>query len=105
MNHPLQAGAIILPVDREELTRLIRQGIDAALDERLPKQDEASSTSSTDLLSREETAELLHVSLSTLRKFEKSGQLVPCRIGRRVLYRADDVTAALERTKSMGRRK
>lgn len=103
MHHPLQPGAIILSVSVEELSRLIRTGINDALDERLPKGETEKPEGATDFLTRAETAQLLHVSLSTLRKLEKSGALIPCRVGRRLLYRTSDLTEALQQTQ--GRRR
>lgn len=98
MNHPVHPGGIILPISLEELSGLIRRGIADALDERLPKNDPEKPDGGTDFLTRAETAELLHVSYTTLRKLEKQGALIPCRAGRRLLYRVEDVTAALQGT-------
>lgn len=97
MNHPIRTGAIILPISVEELGEIIHRSLNAALDERLPSHDDPSPDTAIDYLSREETAKLLHVCFETLRKYEKAGTLLPCRIGRRVLYRKEDVQAALQR--------
>ena len=51
----------------------------------------------SELVSRTKTAELLGVDLSTLNRWEKTGYLLPVRIGRRVLYRAQDIRDSLER--------
>lgn len=105
MNHPVQPGAIILSVSVEELGAIIHRSLNAALDERLPSQpDQPSSSSAVEYLSREETAKLLHVSFETLRKYEKAGTLLPCRLGRRVLYRKEDVDTALQRNNGGGKR-
>lgn len=50
-----------------------------------------------DLLSRQETAELLNVRLLTLRVWERQGVLKAVRIGRRVLYRRSEIDKALKR--------
>ena len=46
---------------------------------------------------RREVMDLLRVSHPTLRRMEKRGELVPVRIGRRVLYDSKVVGAMLER--------
>lgn len=98
MNHPVQPSAIILSVTVEELGAIIHRSLNAALDERLPSQaNPVAEHSAVEYLSREETAKLLRVSFETLRKYEKAGTLLPCRLGRRVLYRSSDVEAALQR--------
>jgi excisionase family DNA binding protein len=43
------------------------------------------------LLTREETADLLHVSLPTLLRIVKSGELRTRKIGGRVMFRTSDV--------------
>lgn len=48
-------------------------------------------------LTRKETAKRLGVSLATLWKWAKEGYLVPAKIGTKVMYRASDVDALLER--------
>ncbi|MEO5931633.1 MAG: helix-turn-helix domain-containing protein [Candidatus Kapaibacterium sp.] len=48
-----------------------------------------------ELLTRKETAELLHVSVLTLRNWERRNILRPRRISRRVLYVKSDVVTAL----------
>lgn len=47
------------------------------------------------LLSRQETAEYLKVSLTTLNNWRKSGTLTPVGIGKRVLYRMSDIQECL----------
>jgi excisionase family DNA binding protein len=49
------------------------------------------------LFTRQETSELLGVSLVTLNAWEKNGVLIPTRIGTRVRYRAEDVEQAMNR--------
>ncbi|MEO6045928.1 MAG: helix-turn-helix domain-containing protein [Candidatus Kapaibacterium sp.] len=50
-----------------------------------------------ELLTRKEAAELLHVTVLTLRNWEQRNILHPRRISRRVLYMKADVLAALAR--------
>lgn len=48
-----------------------------------------------DLVSREDTAKMLCVSLPTLHQWTKIGIIKANRIGNRVLYKLDDITNAL----------
>ena len=105
MNYLQSPNSIILAVSVEELSQMIRHSVSSAFEERLPKRhDDQQGIDGEDLLTRKEVAELLHVSFTTLRKYEKTGDLLPRRIGRRVLYRKEDVHAALQRP-SFGRGK
>jgi len=53
-----------------------------------------------DLLTKTDTAKLLHVSIKTLERWEKDGLLHPIRISRSVRYRRDDIEALIERQAS-----
>lgn len=53
------------------------------------------------ILTREETKELLKVSLGTLINWEKNGILKPKRIGRRNYYYESDIQQALEKGSSV----
>lgn len=48
-------------------------------------------------LTRKETAEMLGVTTTTLWQWAKAGYLVPVKIGTKVMYRASDVDALLEK--------
>jgi len=50
-------------------------------------------------LSRQETAQALHITLPTLHIWTKEGRLQSYRIGSRILYKANEVMAAAEATK------
>lgn len=50
-------------------------------------------------LTKNETAELLKVDLSTLYNWQKKGVLLPIQIGGRVYYKADDIEAAFVQLK------
>lgn len=54
-------------------------------------------------MSRNEAAHALGVTLATLWRWAKDGYLVPAKIGTKVLYRASDINALLERNKLKGR--
>ncbi|WP_185249415.1 MULTISPECIES: helix-turn-helix domain-containing protein [Chryseobacterium] len=48
-------------------------------------------------LTRKETSKLLKVSLVSLSNWQKSGILVPRKVGKRVLYSVEDVERALQK--------
>jgi excisionase family DNA binding protein len=49
----------------------------------------------TGYLSRKEVADKLHINLKTVNEWTKAGKLKGYRIGRRVLYKAHEIDAAL----------
>ena len=95
---------VVIELTPDDLQELIRQGVANALGNssqthRLPQD------ATNDWLTREETANLLHVSFPTLRRYEKQKILVPRRIGRRVLYSRKDVEAKLQEGYSTNERR
>lgn len=48
-------------------------------------------------MTRQEVADVFKVSLKTLQRWEKSGLLVPLRVGVNVRYRREDVQAVIDR--------
>lgn len=87
-----------ISLNANDLRELIRQAVSDALAPLLKHFAPPSPASQEeDLLTRRETAALLHVSLMTLRQWELRGILRPRRISRRVLYLRDDVMATLKR--------
>ena len=48
-------------------------------------------------MTREDAAKALNVTLTTLWRWAKTGYLVPVKIGTKVLYRASDIDALLNR--------
>jgi hypothetical protein len=75
----------------EELKRLIMD----AVKELLP---ESYSNKKGRLLTRQETAAILRISLATLNKWTKNGKIVAFRGNSRIRYYEADVYAALEST-------
>jgi excisionase family DNA binding protein len=71
----------------QEIAKAVSQELAAKLPTDQPAQD--------DLLSREEAARLLHITLPTLRQRTKEGRLRGYRMGARVLYRRSEVIASL----------
>ncbi len=98
MKQSTDLGGYLLPITPDQLRTTVREAVGEALGDRLPREEPESGTNDGGiLLSVKETAELLHVSRVTLREMEKRGELLPVRIGRRVLYRRSDIDAALSR--------
>jgi len=81
------------------------QGIENIIEEKLRKVLSENSNSDykkppvSNYLSRKQTASLLHISLVTLASLTSSGRLKSYRIGKRVLYRQDEVEEALTEIK------
>ena len=85
---------IIQELSKDELIGLI----DEMLAKALRKVTEQVSDPD-DLLSRQEAALHLKVSLSTLHAYTKTGKLIGHRIGGRLLYKRSDLDRALKSTK------
>ncbi len=87
---------VLLSLPLDSLRSLITEAVTVALDARTPPASEPPPN--PDLLSRHEAAKRLHVSLPTLQAMNRRGTLRPMRVAgvRRVLYKAQDVEAALQ---------
>jgi len=83
----------LIAVTPDQLRMLIANAVSEALATLRP-QEQSSSTD--EYLTREEAAQMLHISLPTLRNHARRGLLHPHRIGRRVLYARSDVEMALK---------
>lgn len=70
-----------------EITNVVRREIASARP--------AAGETAEDLLSREEAAKFLRITLPTLRQRTKEGRLCGYRMGARVLYRRSEVIASL----------
>lgn len=70
-----------------EIREVVTQVIKSELKTELPKKH----------LTKKETASVLRISQPTLTRLTKSGKVKGNRIGRRILYNADDVQNALQR--------
>lgn len=90
-----------LLVDPDDLRALVLGDIPAQLSRIEALLNEhakaAPATSATDVMTRTEVADSLRLSFISLRSLEERGELVPVRIGRRVLYQRRDVESLLER--------
>ena len=92
-------GFVFLPLSPNELADIVRANVRAELDSRFPTETQAESSDgdpSEQLLTVEQTAELLDVSRVTLNDWEKKDILLPVRLGRRVYYKRGDIYKALQ---------
>jgi excisionase family DNA binding protein len=85
---------IVTNYDRDEIISMIREAFSAELVEIMAKQGKESDYDQ--LLSRKEVAEMLKVSLVTVRKYQKQGRLTFYRIGRNVYFKKGDIMEAIE---------
>lgn len=74
----------------DELDGLIQNSILKAIKNQLPQQPEVK----TNYLTRRHTADKLNISLPTLWKLTKEGVIPAYKMGKRVLYRSDEVEKA-----------
>ncbi|GAB3341885.1 hypothetical protein GCM10027299_56220 [Larkinella ripae] len=78
-----------------EVRQLFRQELENFFTARPPAPPN-SAASTEDLYTRQRTAKKLKISLPTLDDYTRRGIIKGYRVGRRVLYRPDDVEAALK---------
>jgi|GEM_PF-6652583 len=106
--HTTATGTFLVALSPDDLTTVVRNAVTDALASHTAAQPGTPtlppSTVDADLLSVAETARLLRVSRQTLREMERRGELLPCRLGRRVLYRRSDINAALDRRNTVAYR-
>lgn len=88
-------NGIIIQITPEEFQDLIDSAVDKALQKFTPGDAEV------EYLTRNEVSERIHVSLPTLNEYTKTGRILSCRIKGRVLYRKQDVDAALTVTEPL----
>ena len=79
----------------ESLANLIKEGIKSELD--ILKKELLRENANDELLTREQTAELLHINLSTLWSWTKKGKVSAYGIsGARRYYKRSEIIAALK---------
>ncbi|MGB5981419.1 MAG: helix-turn-helix domain-containing protein [Nonlabens sp.] len=89
MKHSIvQIQDITLDELQSAITRNILKALPAIPDRELKEADK--------LLTREQTAELLSISLGTLWSWTRKGILVSYRIGNKIMYKQTEVYASLE---------
>lgn len=86
---------LIIPID--DLKKVIKESVLEVLESIQP------NTQSVDdnLLTRQETAKYLHISLGTLDSYTKNGFIKAEKLGHRVLYRKSDINEALSKKVSL----
>lgn len=89
MNEPIVLSPIPLPDLLGEITKAVRSELDARSQPVTPSPEE--------LLSRQQAATLLGVTLPTLRDYTRKGYLIGYRIGSRVRYKRNEVLEGLAR--------
>ena len=87
MNEP----HVLFPVPLSELKNLLAE----VVSECLAAADSKPDASPQGFISREEATELLHISYQTLSKRTSAGEFVAYRVGSRVLYKREELIAAL----------
>ena len=83
---------ILYGISIEELLEKISEVIDKKLNKGLR---EPTTSNQTSFLSRQEVSKLLKISLPTLHEWTKLGWLQSYKIGNRVLYKSDEIAAAI----------
>lgn len=89
MNEPIVLSPIPLPELLGEITKAVRSELDARTPTVQPPTEE--------LLTRQQAAALLGVTLPTLRDYTRRGYLTGYRIGTRVRYKRNEVLDGLSR--------
>ena len=92
MNEPIVLSPIPLPDLLGEITKAVRTELDA----RTP----ATTPPTEELLTRVEAAQLLGITLPTLREYTRKGYVTGYRIGTRVRYKRNEVLDNLQRMRT-----
>lgn len=85
---------LVTNYDRDELISMIKEAFKDELKETLKQQKKPDDYEV--LLSRNEVAKLLKVSLITVSKYQRAGKLPYSRLGRHVYFKKGDIMKALE---------
>ena len=89
---PSKKSRRLLLVDHDDLVSLIRNTIKEVFEELVHKQEEKVKKRK---YTRQEVADILHVTLPTIDAMVKRGQIKCEKIGRRVLFNAEDIDNAV----------
>ena len=95
MNEPIVLSPIPLPDLLGEITKAVRSELDARTPPTAPPAEE--------LLTRDQAAQLLSITLPTLRDYTRKGFVIGYRIGTRVRYKRNEVLDGLQRIRSAKR--
>lgn len=75
-------------------------GLSIVTPDELPKNNPLLESKESNFLTRKEVSEMLKISLTTLCNWQKKQILIPLKIGKRVLYKSEDVEKALQKQES-----
>ncbi len=90
----IESNFRVLEFSKDDFEELIRNTVSAELQKIYSMVNNIQQTKpKSDLMTREEVSKLLNVSLVTLHNWEKKRNLIPKKIGGRVLYLREDVYA------------
>ena len=92
MNEPIFLSPIPLPELLGEITKAVRSELDARTPTTAPPAEE--------LLTRDQAAQLLGITLPTLREYTRKGYVTGYRIGTRVRYKRNEVLDSLQRMRT-----
>lgn len=95
MNEPIVLSPIPLPDLLGEITKAVRSELDA--------RSTATPPPAEELLTREQAAQLLGITLPTLRDYTRRGYVTGYRIGTRVRYKRNEVLDNLQRIRTAKR--
>jgi len=95
--HNTQPKVIYL-VETEELERVITRAVTDAMERYTSNFAPAATAKSSDLMSVEDVCNLLRVTPATLNNWHKLKYLTKVKVGRRVLYRRDDIEELAAKT-------
>jgi len=83
-----------MTITPEELKQIVKAAVMETLNEKKEKPVVMKR------YTRQETRELLHISLSTLDTYVKKGAITCSRVGKRVLFSQEDIDKALAKNRS-----
>lgn len=95
MNEPIVLSPIPLPDLLGEITKAVRSELDARAPTTAPPAEE--------LLTRDQAAQLLGITMPTLREYTRRGYVTGYRIGTRVRYKRNEVLDSLQRMRTAKR--
>ena len=82
---------ILFSIPIEELTEIIGRVVEEKLKAYATRYEESNALPLKEYLTRQETAEMLHVTSTTLWRYTREVILKPHRIGRKLFFRLDEV--------------
>lgn len=96
----MEPQIILSGLSLEQLRQLI-VGVFKELEDFKQKAQVLTLTGNKNYLSRKDVAKILQISLPTLRQYVKSGFIQSHRIGRRILFKSNEVELALTEVKML----